>query len=72
MEKDVTYQATARSISHSRSDVSIRGFTVVIDEPEKLDGTNAGPNPKEMDIESDAPVSDNPSSGTTVEIQIGG
>ena len=52
MGKDVTYEVTATSVSHSRADVSIRDFTVIIDEPEKLGGTNAGPNPIEIELAS--------------------
>ena len=52
MSKDVTYEVAATSVSHSRADVSIRDFTVVIDEPQKLGGTNAGPNPIELELAS--------------------
>ena len=52
MARDVTYEVTATSVSHSRADVSIRDFTVIIDEPEKLGGTNAGPNPIEIELAS--------------------
>lgn len=52
MGKDVTYEIAAKSVTHSRADVSIRDFTVVIDEPEKLGGSNAGPNPIELELAS--------------------
>lgn len=52
MARDVTYEVTATSVSHSRADVSIRDFAVIIDEPEKLGGTNAGPNPIEIELAS--------------------
>lgn len=52
MSKDVTYKIAATSVSHSRADVSIRDFTVVIDEPEKLGGSDAGPNPIELELAS--------------------
>jgi uncharacterized OsmC-like protein len=50
--RDVIYKVAATSASHSRTDVAIRDFTVVIDEPEKLGGTNAGPNPIELELAS--------------------
>jgi uncharacterized OsmC-like protein len=48
--EDMTYEIAATSVSSSRADVKIRGFSVVIDEPEKLGGTNAGPNPVEFEL----------------------
>ena len=50
--KDVIYEVAATSVSHSRSEVEIRAFTAVIDEPEKLGGTNAGPNPIDIALAS--------------------
>ncbi|TVQ22844.1 MAG: OsmC family peroxiredoxin [Spirochaetaceae bacterium] len=50
--KDITYKIDATSVSESRADVTIRDFTVIIDEPEKLGGTNAGPNPIELELAS--------------------
>jgi uncharacterized OsmC-like protein len=50
--KDVTYAINAKSTSHSRTDVTVRNFTVIVDEPENLGGTNAGPNPIELELAS--------------------
>lgn len=44
---DVTIAVEAKSCSKTRTDVSVRDLTFSIDEPEKLGGTNAGPNPIE-------------------------
>lgn len=50
MNEDMTYEVNATSVSQSRADVSIRDFTVIIDEPEELGGSNAGPNPVELEL----------------------
>lgn len=52
MARDVRYEVHAKSSSHSRADVTIRDFSLVIDEPEKLGGSNAGPNPIELELAS--------------------
>lgn len=44
---DVTIAVEAKSCSKTRADVSARDLTFSIDEPERLGGTNAGPNPIE-------------------------
>ena len=45
MKTTVKLRADATSPSHSRSDISIRDLTVLIDEPVERGGTNAGPTP---------------------------
>lgn len=45
---DVTIAVEAISLSKTRADVSVRDLTFSIDEPEKLGGTNTGPNPVEL------------------------
>lgn len=50
--KDVQYSITAEGTSATRTDINIRGFSVIVDEPEKLGGTNAGPNPLEYELTS--------------------
>lgn len=50
--KDVTYTVSAEARSATRLDVSARDFTMVVDEPERLGGTNAGPNPLEYELAS--------------------
>ncbi len=50
--KDVTYAVEATAQSPTRTDVSAREFTLVVDEPQKLGGTNAGPNPLEYELAS--------------------
>lgn len=49
---DVTYSVQAEARTATRLDVTARNFTLVIDEPEKLGGTNAGPNPLEYELAS--------------------
>jgi len=49
---DVRYRVDAQSVSKTRMDVNIRDLSLVIDEPEKLGGTNAGPNPIELELAS--------------------
>jgi len=44
---DVTFAIDAQSVSATRLDVSAREFTFIVDEPAKLGGSNAGPNPVE-------------------------
>lgn len=44
---NVTFAIDAQSVSATRLDVSARGFTFIVDEPAKLGGSNAGPNPVE-------------------------
>ncbi|MEX2444228.1 MAG: OsmC family protein [Alkalispirochaeta sp.] len=48
--KDVTYSITAEAMAGTRLDVSVGDFSLIIDEPEKLGGTNAGPNPLEYEL----------------------
>jgi uncharacterized OsmC-like protein len=48
--KDVTYTVTAESKTATRLDVSARDFSMVIDEPRNLGGSNAGPNPLEYEL----------------------
>ena len=48
--KDVTYTVMAESKTATRLDVSAREFALVIDEPQKLGGDNAGPNPLEYEL----------------------
>ena len=48
--KDVTYTVTAESKTATRLDVSARDFTMIIDEPAKLGGDDAGPNPLEYEL----------------------
>ena len=43
----VTINATGTAVTHARTDVSIRDLTMVVDEPERLGGTNQGPSPTE-------------------------
>ncbi len=44
---DVIFAIEAYSVSATRLDVSAREFTFTVDEPTKLGGSNAGPNPVE-------------------------
>lgn len=44
----VTQKLEGRCTSHSRTDVSVRDRTVVIDEPVERGGTNQGPTPTEI------------------------
>ncbi|MCE5314467.1 MAG: OsmC family protein [Armatimonadota bacterium] len=44
---DLTIAVEAKSCSKTRTDVSVRDLVFSIDEPEKLGGTNTGPNPIE-------------------------
>ena len=46
----VTMKVNANCSSHSRTDVSVRDTSLVIDEPEERGGTNAGPAPTETMI----------------------
>jgi len=50
--RDVQYSISARASSATRTDISVRNFSLIIDEPEKLGGTNAGPNPLEYELAS--------------------
>ncbi|TVR67947.1 MAG: OsmC family peroxiredoxin [Spirochaetaceae bacterium] len=50
--KDVTYTVSAEARSKTRLDVSARDFTIVVDEPKQLGGTDAGPNPLEYELAS--------------------
>ncbi len=50
--RDVQYSITARASSATRTDISVRDFSLIIDEPQKLGGTNAGPNPLEYELAS--------------------
>ncbi len=43
-----TYTAALSKIGKFESEVSIRDLTLTIDEPERLGGTNKGPNPVEV------------------------
>ena len=52
---DVTIAIEAESRSKTRADVSVRNLTFSVDEPEKLGGTNTGPNA----VETRCPVSNN-------------
>ncbi len=45
MKTTVKLRADSASPSHSRSDISIRDLSFVIDEPVERGGTNAGPTP---------------------------
>ncbi len=44
---DVTIAVEAQSLSKTRTDVSVRDLVFSVDEPERLGGTNTGPNPVE-------------------------
>jgi uncharacterized OsmC-like protein len=44
---DVTFAIETHSVSATHLDVSAREFTFTVDEPTKLGGSNAGPNPVE-------------------------
>ena len=44
---DVTIAVEAESLSKTRADVRVRDLVFSVDEPERLGGTNAGPNPVE-------------------------
>ncbi len=48
MAKIHTYKAELEKRSGFRSEVRIRDFSITVDEPEKLGGTNKGPNPVEV------------------------
>jgi uncharacterized OsmC-like protein len=50
--RDVEYSISATAVSGTRTDVTVRDFTMVVDEPERLGGTNAGPNPLEYELAS--------------------
>lgn len=52
IEKLVTNQAVARVIENQHSKVSVRGFTVVQDEPESVAGTGKGPTPTDYFVTS--------------------
>ena len=45
---DVTIAVEATSLSKTRADVNVRDLTFSIDEPERLGGTNTGPNAVEL------------------------
>ncbi len=44
---DHTFKIQAESESHARTRVTARKFTIIVDEPPELGGTDAGPNPVE-------------------------
>ena len=43
-----TFSATSRQVAGLRSEVAIRQFSLDVDEPEALGGTDTGPNPVEL------------------------
>jgi uncharacterized OsmC-like protein len=43
-----TFTATSRQVSGLKSEVAIRGFKIIVDEPPSLAGTDEGPNPAEL------------------------
>ncbi|MEF8874917.1 MAG: OsmC family protein [Candidatus Thermoplasmatota archaeon] len=43
-----TYEAELKKKSGFESEIKIRDFSITIDEPERLGGTNKGPNPVEV------------------------
>ncbi len=44
---NIKFGVTANSVSNTKTVVTTRGFTMTIDEPENLGGTNTGANPVE-------------------------
>ncbi|PLV56745.1 OsmC family protein [Thermotoga sp. SG1] len=44
---DIEFKVSAISESPTKTSVRVRNFTVIVDEPEKLGGTDEGPNPVE-------------------------
>ena len=48
----VTMNVSGKAASHARTDISVRDVGLVIDEPERLGGTNAGPSPTETFVGS--------------------
>lgn len=47
---DITFSVKAHSESPTKTIAKARGFEVIIDEPEELNGTNDGPNPIEYTL----------------------
>lgn len=47
MSQSLKFSVQSKSQSAARTEVSTRGFTLVVDEPEALGGTNLAPNPVE-------------------------
>ncbi|MBI41164.1 MAG: osmotically inducible protein C [Leptospiraceae bacterium] len=47
---DLQFQISAKSESATRTVVEARNFKLIIDEPESLGGTDAGPNPVEYEL----------------------
>lgn len=45
--KSANYKLHGKSISHARTDVSVRDVSLTTDEPTERGGTNAGPSPTE-------------------------
>ncbi len=43
-----TFTATSRQVSGLKSEVTIRDFKIIVDEPPSLAGTDEGPNPAEL------------------------
>ncbi len=64
-----TYKAQLSKVEGFRSEAKIRDFSITIDEPEKLGGTNKGPNPIEVLLASLAGCLD--FTGTIVADQMG-
>ena len=44
---DLTFKIQAESESHARTRVTARSFTIIVDEPPELGGSDGGPNPVE-------------------------
>ncbi len=51
-EKLVTNKAVARVVENQRSEATVRGFTLVQDEPESVAGTGRGPTPTDFFVTS--------------------
>ncbi|SIQ16080.1 Uncharacterized OsmC-related protein [Alkalispirochaeta americana] len=49
---DITFSVTATAASPTRTDVEARNFSLVLDEPPSLGGTDSGPNPVEYELAS--------------------
>lgn len=48
--KSAQYKLVGKSVSHARTDVSVRDVSLTTDEPLERNGTNAGPSPTETMI----------------------